>query len=82
MNQLKCNKCKEVYPLDEPRWKCDCGSILDIEFESIFDLDKIKKRKPTIWRYREAIPIQNDENIISFDEGCTRLKRAMEILLL
>jgi len=46
---------------------------LDIEFEPVFDLEKIKKRKPTMWRYREAIPIQNDANIISFDEGVTPL---------
>ena len=26
-----------------------------------------------MWRYREAIPIEKDENIISFDEGFTPL---------
>lgn len=71
MSQFKCKKCIKNYPLDVPRWQCDCGSILDIEFEPVFDLDKIKSRKPTMWRYREAIPIQNDVNIVSFDEGFT-----------
>lgn len=73
MNQLVCEKCKATYSLDAPRWKCDCGSILDIEFGSVFDLEKIRKRKPTMWRYREAIPIQDDANIVSFDEGFTPL---------
>jgi len=73
MNQLICRQCKATYSLDAPRWKCDCGSLLDIEFEPVFDLEKIKNRKPTIWRYREAIPIQNDANIVSFDEGFTSL---------
>jgi threonine synthase len=36
-------------------------------------LDKIQKRKPTMWRYREAIPIEYDSNIISFNEGFTPL---------
>jgi len=73
MNQFICMKCKTAYPLDVPRWKCDCGFILDIEFRPVFDLEKIKRRKPTMWRYREAIPIQDDVNIVSFDEGFTPL---------
>jgi threonine synthase len=73
MNQLICTECHRTYSLDEPRWKCDCGSILDIEFEANFDLEKISQRKPTMWRYREAIPIKDDANIISFTEGFTPL---------
>lgn len=73
MNQFVCKRCESTYGLDEPRWRCDCGSILDIEFKPVFDLDKIKGRKPTMWRYREAIPIQDDSNIVSFDEGFTPL---------
>jgi len=46
---------------------------LDIEFKAIFDLEKIKQRKPTMWRYREAIPIQDDAHVVSFDEGFTPL---------
>ncbi len=73
MNQLICTECKATYSLNAPRWQCDCGSILDIEFEPVFDLVKIKQRQPTMWRYREAIPIQDDANIVSFDEGFTPL---------
>ncbi|MFC1903437.1 threonine synthase [Chloroflexota bacterium] len=73
MNQLICRRCRTTYSLDAPRWKCDCGSILDIEFEPVFDLEKIKQRKPTMWRYREAIPIRDDASIVSFDEGFTSL---------
>jgi len=73
MNQLICKKCKTAYSLNEPRWKCDCGSVLDIEFEPAFPLDKIAERKPTMWRYREAIPVQDDANIVSIDEGFTPL---------
>lgn len=36
-------------------------------------MEKIVKRKPTLWRYREAIPIEDDRNVISFDEGMTPL---------
>jgi len=46
---------------------------LDLEFKAEFPLDKIKKRKPNMWRYREALPVNNDKNIVSFDEGFTPL---------
>lgn len=73
MNRLICKRCRAAYQLDDGRWKCDCGSFLDIEFEFSFDIEKIKGRKPTMWRYREAIPINKDKNIISFNEGFTPL---------
>lgn len=73
MDQLVCRHCRAAYPLDEPRWQCDCGSVLDIEFRPVFDLARIRQRKPTLWRYREAIPIKNDAAIVSFDEGFTQL---------
>jgi threonine synthase len=73
MNQLICTDCPASYPLNEPRWRCDCGGTLDIDFQPVFDLDKIKGRNPTLWRYREAIPLEDDENIVSLDEGFTPL---------
>ena len=66
-------KCSRKFSLGEPVWKCSCGGLLDIQFQPAFPLEKIKKRKPTMWRYREAIPISGDQNIISFDEGFTPL---------
>ncbi len=76
MGELVCYTCRESYSLDDPRWRCECGSILDIVFEPVFALDKISGRGPTMWRYREAIPITHDRNIVSFDEGFTRLLKS------
>ena len=73
MGELVCYTCQRSYPLDDPRWQCECGSILDLAFTPIFDREKIQGRKPTMWRYREAIPIARDTNIVSFDEGFTPL---------
>ena len=71
--QLYCQQCGEKYSLNEPRWQCRCGSVLDIRMEVRFARDKINKRKPTLWRYREALPVRHDAGIISFDEGFTPL---------
>ncbi|NQU03591.1 MAG: threonine synthase [Syntrophaceae bacterium] len=73
MNRLVCTKCKATYGLNEPVWRCGCGSLLDIEFEPVFDVEAISRRRPTMWRYREAIPVTHDTNIVSFDEGFTPL---------
>jgi threonine synthase len=43
--------------------------------ESEFPLNKIHKRPFTMWRYREAIPIENDQNIISIGEPLTPLAK-------
>jgi len=73
MNKLVCRSCNKEYYLNDIIWRCGCGGLLDINFESYFPIEKIRKRAPTLWRYREAIPIDNDKNIISFNEGFTPL---------
>lgn len=73
MSHFVCIECKAEYSTDDTRWRCECGGLLDLHFKPAFPMDKIKQRKPTMWRYREAIPIKNDAHIISFDEGFTPL---------
>jgi threonine synthase len=77
MNELICQVCSTVYSLNDPRWQCDCGGLLDISFVPAFPLEKIKQRKPLMWRYREAIPIENHAHIVSFDEGFTPLSQVV-----
>ncbi len=57
------------------RWRCDCGSYLDLEFKSKFFTKIILKRNPTLWRYREAIPIHQATFILSMNEGFTPLEK-------
>jgi len=72
-NRLVCRKCQAEYTLDYQDWRCKCGHFLDIRWQSTFPISLIKSRKPTMWRYREAIPIAEDSDLISFDEGFTPL---------
>jgi threonine synthase len=73
MAKLFCNNCKTSYPINEPCWHCQCGGLLDIVFKPEFPCEKIAGRKPSLWRYREAIPVMNDAHIVSFEEGFTPL---------
>jgi threonine synthase len=47
--------------------------LLNLEFSFTLDPKQIQNRKSTLWRYREAIPIIDDANIVSLDEGHTPL---------
>jgi len=38
--------------------------------------DSLKTRESSLWRYREVLPVENLENIVSFGEGWTPLLRA------
>jgi len=77
MSNLYCLKCNKRFPINDPIWRCDCGGLLDIFHHSTFPLDEIKSRNKNLWRYREAIPIENDANIISLEEGFTPLNEIL-----
>jgi threonine synthase len=67
------NTTGKYYSINEPIWKSPDGQLLSLAFEAQFNLEAISKRAPNLWRYREAIPIFNDNNIVSFQEGFTPL---------
>lgn len=73
MTQLLCNQCGKTHSTPTTLWKCTCGGILDLEFRSSFPVEKIQKRKPAPWRYKEAIPIENKKHTVSLGEGLTPL---------
>ena len=73
MAHLAGQQTGHIYPISEPIWRGSNGELLDIEFEATFPIDDIAKRPTTLWRYREAIPIENDESIVSFGEGFTAM---------
>lgn len=62
----KCVKCGRTYAPAPDITTCECGGILDV----IYDYDYIKTKfnkevlanrdEPTMWRYRELLPIEED----------------------
>lgn len=72
METLVCIDCGKTHSADVPIVACDCGGLLDLDFTPAFDRDAIASRKPTMWRYREALPIPESAKV-SFDEGFTPL---------
>jgi threonine synthase len=74
MEEFYCSSCNRSYAIDPRRWRCDCGSFLDLKSKPKFPIKKILARGSTLWRYREAIPILQDGNILSMGEGFTPLE--------
>ncbi len=69
--QLVCQETGTTFSASELRWRSDTRAPLDLHFQARLDLDAIQGRPPTMWRYREALPLQDDANIVSLGEGMT-----------
>ena len=74
MTEYSCHACNRTYPIDTLRYQCDCGGVLNLKREKKpFPLEEISGRSSTLWRYREAIPVDDDTSIVSIGEGMTPL---------
>lgn len=69
--RLICADCSAEYSADEPIWRCACGGLLDLRYQPRFESDDT--RPMSMWRFRRAIPIRDDANIVSMGEGYTPL---------
>ena len=60
----RCVKCGREYEAVPDLTNCECGGILDIVYDydyikSVFTKDTLAARsKPTMWRYRELLPVE------------------------
>lgn len=69
--KLTCQRCGKEYGPEEKIYRCECGGTLTVTGKEVsFPLEKIAKREPTIWRYREAIPVDS-KKAVTLGEGFT-----------
>ncbi len=69
---LLCLECGKAHSQGEPIWRCPCGGLLEVEVEARFPWEAISKRAHSLWRYREALPIEMDPPV-TLGEGMTPL---------
>lgn len=65
----------EVFDLDEPIWISKNNKLLNIDFNAQFDLKKIEKSENNLWRYSDAIAIDQKKGLVSMNEGMTPLEK-------
>ena len=73
---LYCPKCGKKYDKNQVWHLCECGSPLLAEYDleeaaKHLNRDTFAGRKPDLWRYKELLPVENEENIVSLGEGFT-----------
>jgi len=90
--RLRCIECGKEYPINEARYRCDCGDLLEVVHplealkkklsRKLFDERLTRKEFPYnsgVWRYKELILDVDDKFIISKPEGNTNLYKAEKV---
>ena len=84
-SHLECTGCNNIFSKDKLINLClDCGNPIfsryDIEkAKYIFKKEDLILRHTSIWRYREMMPVEFSENIITLNEGWTPLVSAVRL---
>jgi threonine synthase len=82
VTHLECGLCGLEYEAHRLHNVCTaCGKPLLVRYDlsrskTTLTKESLAARRPDLWRYREVLPLQNDENIVSLGEGWTPLLRA------
>lgn len=75
---LRCSKCSATYPPGRVYNLCDCGKPLLVTYDlaraaRTLTPAALTERPRTLWRYREVLPVERDQFIVSLGEGFTPL---------
>ena len=82
LKNLECSKCGETYPHAIPQNVCStCGKPLLARYAleqlaRTWTHDTLLSRPPSLWRYRELLPISDSKDIVTLGETMTPLIRA------
>lgn len=69
-----CSLCGKEYPIETREFRCNCGGAFKLNWiPQPIPISSLIHRNTSIWRYREALPIVEDKNIVSMGEGFTPL---------
>ena len=72
-SHLICSKTGKFYDKNQLQSFSEANKPLLAQYDLAFGLDKtnLLDRPANMWRYREMLPIEHDENIVSLGEGFT-----------
>ena len=78
LTHLECTKCGKQHPADRPQTVCECGGPLFARYDLASAAHEMRPgqlalREPTMWRYREVLPLAEGKEKVSLGEGFTPL---------
>ena len=82
---LECAACQVKYEARRLLNLCsECGKPLLVRYDldavaHTLTRDSLRGRRSDMWRYREVLPVENDDNVVSLGEGLTPLLRAKNL---
>ena len=84
VTHLYCSSCGRKYEARKLINLCECGKPLMVAYDleraaATLTRETLVGREPTLWRYREVLPVDNEENVLSLGEGMTPLIKAARL---
>src|SRR5690348_16443680 len=82
ITHLECGLCGLRHEARQLLNLChECGKPLLVRYDleqaaRTLTKQSLPARRADLWRYREVLPVENDDNIVSLGEGWTPLLRA------
>jgi threonine synthase len=78
VKDLYCSQCDRRYPIDRVLALCECGKPILVDYDydkasQVLKPESLKNRSPSMWKYRELLPVKDDTNIVTLGEGGTPL---------
>jgi threonine synthase len=84
-SHLECSLCGKHYAADDLHTLCpDCKRPLLARYDlaaarGAWDRDSLAIREPTLWRYREVLPVRDESKAVKLGEGYTPLFHAQRL---
>jgi threonine synthase len=85
VTHLECAACAATHEARLLHNLCrECGKPLLVRYDldraaASLTKESLRDRSPDLWRYREVLPVDRDENIVTLGEGFTPLVRALRL---
>ena len=85
VTHLECAACGRRHEARRLHNLCmQCGKPLLVRYDlqqvaTSLTKEALQEREPDLWRYREVLPVERDENVISLGEGFTPLVHASRL---
>lgn len=85
VTHLECAACGRHYEAQRLHNLCnECGKPLLVRYDlgraaESLTREKLQGRRTDLWRYREVLPVEHDDNIVSLGEGFTPLVHASRL---